>query len=105
MLYAKINPPAKTIEQNSMFSGTIKNVEYMSANVRPYSIGSLTYNFEVIFGDITYINNVPSFKRILSKNILLTSNDISIWGTDDTVILQILASKLELSIIEYVTIN
>lgn len=106
MLFAKINPPARFVDDNSLFSGTIKELEYMTASVRPYNIGADKFKIEVAFGDITYNNeNNLKFVRFLTNNILMTKEELLTWGTDDSVALELIASKLGTSVTEVIELN
>lgn len=105
MLYAKINPPAGIIDKNALFSGVIKELDYMTATVRPYFIGGHKFTFEVSFGNVTYdAENNPRFVKVDSKQIIMTSNELSTWGTDDTVALELIATKLGTSVVEVIDI-
>jgi hypothetical protein len=103
MLYAKITPVAERIEQITPFSAVTQSANYMSALARPYGLGSDSVNFEVIFGNITFDeNNQPvRFQNVLSNNLKLTAEQLQSWGTDDSVVLQQIASILGITIDSY----
>ena len=101
MLYAKINPTVKSSKRNSLFETETIESLYMTAYARPYGIGSSVVNFDVVFGNIT--NN--KFEKFFNSNVKMTSEEIALWGTDDSVILSDLAKKLGTSAIEFITIS
>ena len=106
MLYAKINPVAKFYVQVNPFTGTTVDCDYMTVQARPYSAGSSQTNFDVSYGTITLENGVPTkFNRLTSSNITMTSAELSTWGTDDTVLLTLIGTKLGLTTSDFITIN
>jgi hypothetical protein len=107
MLYAKITPAAEKIEQVTPFSSVTQTADYMSALARPYGLGSESVNFEILFGNITFDeNNQPvRFQNVLSSNLRLTEQQLQNWGTDDSVVLQQIASILGVTIESYVTVD
>jgi hypothetical protein len=107
MLYAKITPAAEKIEQVTPFSSVTQTADYMSALARPYGLGSESVNFEILFGNITFDeNNQPvRFQNVLSSNLKLTAQQLQNWGTDDSVVLQQIASILGVTIESYVTVD
>ena len=106
MLYAKINPVAKAYKRINPFSETTIDCDYMTALARPYEAGSSKTKFEIVFGTVTFDNNTPiEFNRLIDYNITLSSSEISTWGMDDTVLLTIIASKLGITAIDFITID
>lgn len=107
MLYAKITPAAEKISQVTPFSAVTQTADYMSALARPYGLGSNSVNFEVLFGNITLDeNNQPvKFQNVVSSNLTLSGDQLQSWGTDDSVVLQQIASILGVTIQSYVTLS
>lgn len=106
MLYAKINPTAKVYVQTNPFSGSEVNCDHMTALARPYAVGSTQTNFEVSYGTITIENNVPiKFNKMTSSSVTMTSAELSTWGTDDTILLTLIATKLGITASDFITIN
>jgi hypothetical protein len=97
MLVSKITPSAKKIINNDPFNVTIEDLEYMSIIARPYVAGASKVNFQISFGnlkgDLENDQNLK-FNQGTSIKIDLTSDELSTWGTDDSVLLQIVANKL-----------
>jgi hypothetical protein len=104
MLISKINPPAKKSIELSPFNLTTEDLEYMTAIARPYIPGNSSTNFQVEFGTIT-INEegLPiRFVNQLNSQLTLTSEELSGWGTNDEVLLNIVASKLGVTNTEFI---
>lgn len=106
MIYAKITPAAERIVQITPFSAETQTADYMSALARPYGLGSTSVSFEVLFGNVILDeNNQPKrFQNVVSSNLVLSGDQLQSWGTDDSVILQQIASILGITIQSYVTI-
>lgn len=106
MLYAKINPPASRVDQSNPF-GAPKTVvaDYMTAMARPYALGAKRTRFEIQYGNVTLNSDgyVTNFSQMMSGEIVLTAEQLSSWGSDDSVVLQIIASSVGTSIESYVT--
>ena len=97
MLYAKINPAATRVEQNSPF-GTPKTTtaDYMTAIARPYTLGATRTRFEIQYGSVTLDNKgyVKTFNQVMNGEVVLTAAQLSTWGSDDTVALNIIAQAV-----------
>lgn len=109
MLIAKINPAATFTSQSGPFSTpeTI-SADYLTALARPYIAGATQTNFEVQYGtytpavvgveaseDVEAVRAQPAtFNHIQSSSIVLTAAELATWGTDDSVLLSVVASKL-----------
>jgi hypothetical protein len=106
MLLAKINPAAEKVTEVTPFSSTTISLEYMTAIARPYVAGATQTNFALEFGTITEVEGVvTSFQTRTQSNLTLTSDELSTWGTNDEVLLSIIAGKLNVSIESYVNVN
>lgn len=102
MLLAKINPAAEKITEVSPFSSTTISLDYMTAIARPYVAGATQTNFVIEFGNITEVDDVvTSFQSKTQTNLILTSDELSSWGTNDEVLLTIVASKLGVAVEGY----
>jgi hypothetical protein len=120
MLLAKINPAASFTSQSGPFvaSETI-TADYLTALARPYLVGATQTNFEVLFGTYTpAVDGVEAsegvgevqaqpakFNHIQSSQVILTSEELANWGTDDSVVLTAIASKLGTSIVSTTTVD
>lgn len=106
MLFAKISPVAQKIVQTTPFESTTQTADYMSALARPYSLGANKVNFEVIYSNITFDENQNPLKydSLISNMISLEGDQLQGWGSDDSFILQQLATILGVTIQSYVNV-
>jgi hypothetical protein len=106
MLYAKINPPASRVDQSNPF-GSPRTVisNYMTAMARPYALGGRRTRFEIQYGNVTLNADgyATGFSQEMNGEIILTSEQLANWGSDDSVVLQIIAASVGTSIESYVT--
>ncbi len=112
MLFAKINPPAITVRQTSPFDEPTQILgELMKVTAERYELGSNKVRFQVAFGyliqpgEMGNTNNKPSFQVIHFDGITLEGADIESWGQDDTVIIDIIATKMNTSVVSYENID
>lgn len=103
MLICKITPPASKINKISPFSSTTETLEYMSTIARPYIPGSEENNFNVVYGSVTTDDkgDIKKFNQKESQRMMLTKEELSTWGTNDETLLQIIATKLGVSIVSF----
>jgi hypothetical protein len=107
MLFAKINPTGKIVFQTSAFEFKVVDAEYMSAYARPYILGGESTNFRVVFG---IFNNggtpadpaLPPFNVVYEQYIVLTQEQLSDWGEDDSVVLTAIANTVGTQVVEFV---
>jgi hypothetical protein len=120
MLIAKINPAATFTSQSGPFAQTqTTTADYLTALARPYVAGASQTNFEVLFGTYTAavaaveasegveaVQAQPAkFNHIQSSQVTLTSEELASWGTDDSVLLTAVASKLGTSVVSTTAID
>lgn len=110
MLLAKINPAAEKVIQVTPFSSTTIFLDYMTAIARPYVAGATQTSFELEFGTVSEIKEseevtIQLFKSIVQTNLTLTSEELSTWGTNDEVLLSIIAGNLNVSVESYLNVN
>ena len=117
MLVAKISPAAKKIIQKSPFEQEVLTGEYMIVQCNKYIVGSIvgTFNdenyFELKFGNIKYeqnpdgTNGKPMLDTVVSQRLKLTTPEVESWGTDDSVVFDIIAKKLGVTIVELTTMD
>jgi hypothetical protein len=106
MIFAKITPEAiKPIHQNPF---TINQVtgSYMMATATPYNLGASLVNFSISYGNIEFneFGSPTKFTSVLESSIDLSGSDLNGWGTDDTVILSILATREGTTATEFLTV-
>jgi hypothetical protein len=108
MLFAKINPTAKMGIQEDVFNVLISEAPYITATAQMYKLGQAHTRFEVLFGDfpepIVDPNEPaqPPFKKMLTQVMEFTAEELSSWGADDTVVLELIADKLGVDVVEIV---
>lgn len=111
MLVAKINPPAKKIVQDTPFSQTEVTGEYMIAKCNQLIIGAAQgslnneVHFQVKFGNLKYEQNPDGSNKpaildaVIVTRVVFTQQELSDWGTDDTIIYGKIANKLGFNIV------
>ena len=107
MIYAKINPVATKVEQITPFSIKTLTADTMTAIAKPYILGSDKTRFEVKYGIVTLNENniVTKFENILTSECILTSNQLSGWGVDDSLVLTTIAENFGISVTEILSGN
>lgn len=102
MIIAKLNPGIPVTNQNSPFESPVTTTYYwMSAVIQRYIPGASNYSVNLVYGTVSMneAGTLPMvFKRIGAAPVELTAEEISTWGTNDVVLLQILAAKTNLTI-------
>jgi len=107
MLYAKIEPTAKINKKDNPFISSTREVNYMTVVARPYAAGSSIVNFEIQFGELQYDyeQNITGFELVSSMNTSLTRDELSTWGTDDSVLLTLIATKIGTNAISFYEVS
>jgi hypothetical protein len=102
MIIAKLNPGISVINQNSPFESPVTTTyNWMSAVVQRYIPGAVSYSVKLVYGTVTMdeAGALPMiFRNVGGSPVELTAEEISTWGTNDVVLLEILATKLNLTI-------
>lgn len=106
MLISKINPPAVKSIGVTPFSSTTQNLDYMTAIARPYAPGASSTSFQIQFGTVNLneIDEIIGFRNELDSQIVMTSEELSTWGTNDNTLLNLIATKLGVSVLEIVDV-
>lgn len=120
MLIAKISPAATFTAQSGPFAQPeIIAADYLAAMARPYLAGAASTNFEVQFGTfipavqaveasegIEAVQRQPArFQHIQSTQVRLSAEELANWGTDDSVLLEAIATKLGTEVVETVVVE
>ena len=100
MLIGKLAVPAIKVYQIDAFNSTTATAEYLSVSTHKFVIGEDETSFDLRFGNIIIENGKERFDILLREVIKLTSKELAAWGTDDSVLLDIIAAKLGTSITE-----
>lgn len=107
MLIAKFNPPAKSARQTSPFSEveTI-TADYMRVSTDRYELGAYVVKFNVFFGYLVP-NGIDKFKfeSIHRANVEFSSEELTDWGSDDSVVFNKIAPKFNLTILKIENID
>lgn len=107
MIFAKITPELSMVEQSGMFNPqvTYKTASYMAAVADPYPLGADKVDFTLMYG--TFKVEGPEvykdFEVIHRERIQLTGEELEDWGTDDSVVLHLIAAKQGTEVVEVVT--
>lgn len=109
MLLAKISPSANIVSQVTPFTFEQNAAQYMTAVANQYIPDAESTNFNVLFGALS--EPVPSeepqpepFVLKYSYPLVLTSEQLSTWGTDDSQLLEIIAEYFGVEILEFVNV-
>jgi hypothetical protein len=97
MLLAKISPAANFVSSANPFgTPTTVTADYMTVSARPYQVGSSKTNFDVSYLQATLdgTGKVTSIQNVGRASLQLTAADLATWGTDDSVLLSIVAAKV-----------
>jgi len=105
MLLGKLATPALKVVQNGVFNTTSIPAEYMVVSTVRFVIGEDKTDFELRFGNVIIEDEKERFDIVLRENISLTSEELATWGTDDGVLLDIIATKLDTTITKKVQTN
>ena len=104
MLYAKISPAAQLVTQNGPFGTTTKSAEYVAISALDYSLGANPVNLIVQYGEPIFNGEqFLFFNPIIRQRLELTSEQLATWGTDDSVVFNIVAQNQGFEIVELLT--
>ena len=116
MLAAKISPKAKKVVQVSPLETKEFTADYMAAKCTKLVIGGgSSFNdyteFSLRFFNVKYDTNPDGSQGraimdlIMVHNVSFTQAELSSWGTDDSVVLDLLAQKLGFTILSKDTLD
>lgn len=100
MLLGKLTTPAIKIVQNGPFETTSITADYIIISTENFVIGNPSVSFQVRFINIVTENEKERPDIVLRQSIKMTSEELSNWGTDDSILLDIVAAKLGTTIVE-----
>jgi len=106
MLVAKITPAAKKIINSDPFNVVTEDLNYMSIIARPYVAGSEKVNFQINYGNVRLNDKEEpdGFNQGSSSQLNMTSEELLTWGTDDSVLFSLVATKLNVSVLEIIEV-
>lgn len=104
MLLGKLSKPAEKVYNPTPFTTEIVTAEWMAVSTKSYAIGAIDVSFELRFGKLVIdeAGKPTNFEVVIRDSITLTSAELSTWGTDDSVVLDLIATKLGVTITEKV---
>lgn len=105
MLLGKLVAPATKVYQNGSFNFTTATANYMVVATQRFVIGEDKASFELRFGNVIIEDEKERFDVVLREKIEMTSEELSTWGIDDAVLLDLIAAKLGTSITEKIVKN
>ena len=107
MLFGKISPVAKIVKQSNPFDQQTIDAEYITALARPYALGATQVNFQVSYGNFKKdeAGKIVGFDNLYNDNVVLSGDEISQWGLDDSVILHVIAEKQGTEVTETVEVD
>lgn len=107
MIFGKINPVISIATQDGLFNPSPEFItgSYMTAVANQYPLGANQVNFRVSYGQCDFDESgaVTSFKTVYADNITLSGAAIETWGTDDSVILEAIATQQGTSVVSIVS--
>lgn len=106
MIFGKIDPVLSKATQDSLFNPTPEYItgSYVTAYADHYLLGANKVNFRVLYGNCSFKDGeVIEFKTVHADNVYLSGSAIETWGTDDSVILDTIATQQGTSVIEVVS--
>lgn len=103
VLVAKITPEPKAYisNQDLLAAPIVIDCDYMLSFARPYMLGSTATNFQVQFGKLESNEQKEIFVAYLSKELFLTSEELSTWGIDDEMCYSIIAQKVGVNCVSF----
>jgi hypothetical protein len=104
MLLAQISPKISKVVQTGGRT-VLKTIEYYKVSVGSYTIGYPIVTFTVDFGNVIKSGNTNVFESDYKQTVQVMSSNLSTWGTDDTVLFQILANILNISVSNFLDIK
>jgi hypothetical protein len=102
MLLGKLATPATKVIQDGFFNSVTIPADYMVAGTQIFIIGENYTTFQVRFGNIIIENGEERFDIVLRDVIKMTAEELSTWGTDDSIVLDLIANKIGTTITEKV---
>ena len=107
MLFAKISPAAEVPQNTSPFAFEVIMADYITASANPYTLGTTSVNFNVVYGTPTFDEqgNMLTFNPLTRGSVTLSDGQISQWGIDDRVVLTEICTVLGTTAVEFVEGN
>jgi len=106
MIFGKISPVLSKATQDTLFNPTPEYItgSYVAALADRYILGVNKVNFRVLYGNCAFENGqIVGFNTVHADNVVLSGSTIDNWGTDDSTILDIIATQQGTSVTEILT--
>jgi hypothetical protein len=100
MLLGKLATPAVKVIQNGIFDTTTITADYMVVGIHRFAVGINEVDLDLRFGNIITENEKERFDIVMRHVLKMTSEELSTWGTDDSVLLDLIAAKIGNTITE-----
>ena len=107
MIIAKLTHPIIKTYHGLNFSTITVSGSYLTANTQEYILGAPFSSFMCRVGTLEYDESglAKYFKDFSRNKVILTSEELSNWGTDDTACLEAIVTKLGLEVEEYLDLD
>lgn len=105
MLLGKLGTPALKSYTISPFETKIVEAWYIAVKAERYVIGEPKVGFELRFGNLKIKDEKKEFEIVTRAKLELTNEELISWGTDDSVVLDLIAAKLGNTITEKVIVD
>jgi len=107
MIIAKLTEPIVRFYQTNTLTPITVSGSYLVASTQEYILGAPNSTFTYRVGNLEMDENGEAkfFKEFIRNQILLTSDELSNWGIDDTACLQAIATKLGIEVDEFLNLN
>ena len=105
MLLGKLGTPATKTYEISPFETKTVEAWYMVAKAERYVIGDPKIEFELRFGNLKIENGKQEFDVLTRSKLELTNEELASWGTDDSIVLDLVAAKLGNTITEKIIVD
>lgn len=101
-LFAFIEPKCSIANQPDVFTEqvTYTTGDAMLAFSPSYRLGASRAEFNVRFGNVVRDENgaIVGFQSILSRNLVLDSSELANWGSDDSYIFDVIATRFGITV-------
>ena len=102
MILGKLSTPIIKVYQKDALNVSSGSADYVVVGVKKYVVGEDLAEFELRFGNVIVENDQERFDLLIRHSVWMTSEELSTWGTDDTVLLDLIAAKVNIQIVEWI---
>lgn len=107
MLVGKINPSVKfSVKDQLLVDPAVISAEWMIVTAERMPLGVYEVRFSFVLGELTQILSGDwVFKNYYSEYLTFTKDGLSDWGTDDSIMLHKVATKIGIQVVEVLDVN